>query len=322
MRRLIVAMGCLLGGAAAAACSAGDEGEPGLEDEYLLGGQIDPGHRFAVGFCAAQLQPDGSCPVPGTPGTARCSGTLVAPNLVLTARHCVEEFAPGSPDFCAGQFTGVRINPEMQITTGDTVLQKNNTWHKVSLVVTPPGNNNCTDDIALLVLRTRVRDVAPAGVDFRRNVVTSPPAALAIVGRGAIKERYNPETFERVEFDNGNILRRVLEDIPFVCAPEKTGDCTVVDFWSSPPTFSPPPGIFAYGPSGGVGDSGAGVFDQEQFSAGTYRVIGVNTLGTMAADGNSSGSEAVRLDRHVPILRLSASQAAAAVGDPVADWAR
>ena len=46
------------------------------------------------------------------------------------------EFAPGSVDFCAGQFTGERINSRMQITTGDTVLQPNQ-WHTVESVLLP-----------------------------------------------------------------------------------------------------------------------------------------------------------------------------------------
>jgi hypothetical protein len=321
MKTVIPLISSLIFGVAVTGCAALDDTEGAeLENEYLLGGQIDPGHKFSVGLCAAQLQEDGSCPAPGTPGTVRCSATLVAPNLVLTARHCVENFVPGSPEYCAGEFTGERINPVMQVTTGDTVL-KPNRWHSVASVHTPPGNNNCTDDVALLVLRTKVRDVRPVRVDLLRDVASSPPAAVAMVGRGAIVERYDPATFERIEFDNGGILRRVLENIPFVCAPAKVGECSVVDYWSNPPTFAPPPGLFAYGSSGGVGDSGAGVFDQAQFSRDFFAVIGVNTLGTMAADGNSSGSEAVRLDQFVPFIRAVALQAASAGEYEPADWA-
>lgn len=308
----------------ATACASGD-GDPraGVEatTQNLLGAERDPEHLFNVGLCVGQLQADGSCPPRGTPGTARCSGTLVAPNLVLTARHCFETIANHPSDMCEREFTGTRISSTMQITTGDTVLQTGNVWHSVTTGWVPAGLNNCTDDIALLVLQDTITNVAPASIDLARNLNTSPPTAFAIVGRGAIVERFDPNTHKEEAFETGNYYRRKLENVPFVCAPTTYGQCHIVDYWSNPPVMSPPPGLFAYGPSGAPGDSGTGIFAQDQFASGIYAVVGVHSLSTMAADGTSSGSQAVRLDQHAAFIRSVAQSAATSGGYPLPAWA-
>jgi len=50
-------------------------------------------------------------------------------------------------------------------------------------------------------------------------------------------------------------------------------------------------------------------------------LIGVNTMGTMAADGNSSGSQGVLLEPHAAVIRAAAQAAAASGGYPVPSWA-
>jgi hypothetical protein len=273
--------------------------------------------------CTGPLQADGSCPPPGTPDTSRCSGTLVAPNLVLTARHCVEHFDSfASDDFCSAAFNGELIHPEIQVTPSNSVLQAGAVWYAVQEIHTPPGDNNCTDDLALLELAENVRGVLPAGIDLYRDLAKRPPARVAIVGRGAIAERYDPETGEQVEFDTGGSRRRRLERIPFVCASNTDGVCSVEDIFSVESTFNLPAGLFAYGPSGASGDSGAGVFAQGFFDFGLFLAIGINTLGTVGEDGDLSGSQGVRLSRHADFLRATAATAAASGWYPVPLWAR
>jgi hypothetical protein len=315
-----VALAAMGSGCAAGTSESGED--LNTNEAALLGAERDSEHLFDVGLCVGQLKSDGSCPKPGTPATSRCSATLVAPNLVLTARHCFETAATHPSDFCERQFTGAIINSTMQITTGDTVLQAGDTWHSVQSVHKPTGNNACTDDIALLVLQDNVTDVSPASIDLQANLATSPPSAFAIVGRGALVEVYDPNTLHRIAYDNGNYYRRKLENIPFVCAPTSHGECDVVDYWSNPPEFSPPPGLFAYGPSGATGDSGAGVIPQDRFAAQNFSVVGVNTLGTMAADGTSSGSQAVRLDQHAAFIKSVAQAAATSGGYTLPTWAQ
>jgi secreted trypsin-like serine protease len=71
---------------AASGCGAPDPDEPGVHDEAIQGGARDA-HDPAVGLVWLR-------------GGGFCSGTLVAPDVVLTAGHCVE-----GP--VAGFYTGV-----------------------------------------------------------------------------------------------------------------------------------------------------------------------------------------------------------------------
>ncbi len=63
-----------------------------LEDlsSPLMGAPEATAHAFAVGVCQGALNTDPAKLSVGTcrSGTAKCYGTLIAPNLVLTARHC------------------------------------------------------------------------------------------------------------------------------------------------------------------------------------------------------------------------------------------
>src|SRR5690348_2266048 len=75
----------LLFGALAVACAAApDEGPTAAVTEAVVGGEISgPADDFVVRIVADQPEPY---------ETGGCSGTLVAPNLLLTALHCVSVF--------------------------------------------------------------------------------------------------------------------------------------------------------------------------------------------------------------------------------------
>lgn len=325
MKRAMTAICCLLG---STGCMDIEGAETINRDtRELIGGQYESQYDFNFGLCVGWLGIFGSCRAAydSSPDVTWCSTTVIAPTVALTSRRCVERIVPGNPNDCSRQFSRVLKDPNI-FATGNALVFDRNHWNGVVSVHLPSGNNVCTDDLAILVLQRRAQAEPagggnrPAGVDLIREVPTSPPSQVALVGRGPTWERYDPITKRRVELQMSS-SRRSLEDVPFACAPASPGDCTVVDHWSDPPTFSPPVGVFAYGPSGTENDAGGGVFDQAQFEAGTISLIGIHTGRTMAPDGTLSGGYAVSLAPHADLIRSVVQQAAAAGGYPPPAWA-
>ncbi len=84
---------------------------------------------------------------------ALCSGTLIAPNLVLTAHHCVARIS--SEQVVCGQSTFGQKYPAnyLYVTTRSRMSQNAGDYIPASEVIVPDGSNDmCGDDIALLVL--------------------------------------------------------------------------------------------------------------------------------------------------------------------------
>lgn len=85
-----------------------------------------------------------------------CSGTLIAPNLVLTAQHCVSEL---NSQFvlCGSTEFGDTYAPSSFMVTTDPVMSPFGQVYNVSEVLIPPGDRDlCNTDIALLVLQSNV----------------------------------------------------------------------------------------------------------------------------------------------------------------------
>jgi hypothetical protein len=91
----------------------------------------------------------------GGGGIGICSGTLIAPNVVLTAQHCVAPLnnSNGTVDCNTTTFGDAYGPGVLYVSTRTQLTQNPADYHGTSGVMIPPGSNTvCGRDIALLIL--------------------------------------------------------------------------------------------------------------------------------------------------------------------------
>jgi hypothetical protein len=313
----------------AAACSAQATDGDSESNDALVNAPVDDTNTWAVGVCASKPNTDpakgklGACVEKGT----RCTGSLVAPNLVLTARHCVHEIDwEGATGFCDAKFTTTPLTPDgARVTLGPSVLAENPPWINVREILTDTGTSACDDDIVLLVLDQNVPAAAakPIKVDLRNLATTSPrPREVAIVGRGILTSLIDPHELAPIDEAEGDLKRRYAEHIPLECLSDQPNSCTVVDITSPPSNkFTLSAGTFQIGAGGASGDSGSSVLTQTSFHAGSPTTIGVFFASTFGENGVGNAGLVVRLNIHKNWIRTSARHAASVGGYAPADWA-
>ena len=93
-----------------------------------------------------------------------CAGALVAPDVVLTSRHCVS--VPAPPIGCAGDAAGAAVPPPLRAATslhvrvGEDMVAAPERARGRDIVV-PASASMCGADIALLLLDAPIDDVQP-----------------------------------------------------------------------------------------------------------------------------------------------------------------
>lgn len=295
------AFGSLL---AAAGCSQQDAGREalGIADQPLQVGDqnIDTTNKYgyAVGVCLGNNR--GNC-------QGICSGTLVLPNLVITARHCVSE-TPESvePTDTFGPAMGGPQN--FFITTHYRMFQGTTGWHNVKQVLVPTENTVYGNDIALLILSDQVpaaeaKPVIP-GIQYSMGD-TRYTINYTAIGYG-----------KRTPTDNQSSgIRRFKMDQSLLCVPDDPNLACPEGALISPKEF--------YGDDGTCqGDSGSGAFEKSTFDKGTPVSWGVLSRGrgTITA---CKGSAYTRLDAWRDFVVEGARQASEdwkLYPKPTPDW--
>ena len=146
----------------------------GADQEDIVGGQNDSTHKAVFGIVIN--------------GQSLCSGTLLAPNLVLTARHCVSDLSTGDgaincnqtnflPTYAASSFV---LSYAADLT--GTVAQ--NSIFEVSDVRVPTSAQLCGNDIALLILSSNVPAASVTPIPPRVDQAPQAAETFTAVGYG------------------------------------------------------------------------------------------------------------------------------------------
>jgi MYXO-CTERM domain-containing protein len=303
-------MKCLVSGAIALMTVAGCGSAPSAPEETastastIQGGVTDTTDDFAVGITIAFGGGEG----------AVCSGALIAPNLVATARHCADQLSSDQID-CASSTFGPAYLPSLYTVTNGSVLGQG-TSYAVAKIVTPSGANQtgvCGNDIALLILSTNI----PLA-QYVEPVLNPPMTDHSMWATDVAAIGYGLDTPTDTAGTTAG-TRRIRENIGLVCIPN---DPSFVDCYSDPTAkqfiF---PSEFESGDGTCEGDSGSSAYDQVQYNNGKWVSFGVLSRGGVSSDGQTCvGSIYSRFDSWAQLLVDTANEAAQMGGYTPPAW--
>ena len=287
--------------ATAAACSAEPRSETATASSNAIqGGTNDTTHLFTVGILIQM-----------STGTGLCTGALLAPNLVATARHCVASIPNGIA--CPSSMFGAVTAVSNVVVTTDPNIRNNTTRYAVSQIIIPTGPNTtsvCGNDIALFILSQNI-----SLPEYVTPVINPPMTDHAIYSTNVTVIGYGlSDPTDTMGTTAG--IRRIKEDVALSCIPNDP----MFPNCFSPGSSAMTAAEFVAGMATCEGDSGASAYEQTNFDAGTWVSFGVHSRGGTSGTTCLSGIY-TRFDAWGSLLINAATQAAAMGGYPLPTWA-
>lgn len=165
----------------------------------IEGGSVDVRDHAVVGVVVD---------VEGGPRRA-CTGSLIAPNLVLTAQHCVADTAARVD--CARSIFAPPVSADrVRVTTGPALWARDASWQGSAAILVPPGSRSvCGHDVALIELSGPL-DVDP--LPLRLDDEVRADEGYAAIGYGAADG----------DGEGGGVRRR-RDQLRVVCVGEGCG---------------------------------------------------------------------------------------------------
>jgi hypothetical protein len=247
-----------------------------IVSQRIEGGTLDPGHDFAV----AILRLSGG-------DSSVCSGVIIAPNLVATARHCVATLLPIDRVQCGvSAFAETAPAAEVFVALGPALASSE--LRTVVSIAVPQDSHFCGNDIALLT----TENALPT---FYAQPALSPPITdHREYGEEIVAIGYGIDPASASSEPTG-VARRIKENIPVMCIPNDPDFVDCFDFSGGSRLLAA--AEFVAGDGTCKGDSGSGAFEQRHFDRQEWVTFGVLSRGGLSPDGMSCvGSVYTRFD--------------------------
>lgn len=269
----------------------------------IQGGTDDTTDSFAVGIVSfGGSGGDGSIAV--------CSGAMIAPNLVMTARHCVSQVSSEEVDCTSDSFSAPYAASNFYVTNKSEMSQDPSDYVQGAQVIVPTDTHFCGNDLALIILQSPMPNVTTYVTPLVNDSMSDHSLyekVVTAIGYGVSSAGGS---------DSGT--RRIKQNIAVTCIPDDsttTTACTQAQAGGDVADNE-----FTTGSGTCSGDSGSSAYEQANYTAGTPVSFGVLSRG---GEQGTTCLDAVytRTDKWADLIRQTAQTAATMGGYTAPDWA-